>query len=48
MIPYYMGKDTEIYGKCVRKYMVNVSLGSDTYPTLAVKFWIGKSILVQH
>ena len=32
MIPYYMGKDTEIYGKCVRKYMGNVSLGSDTYP----------------
>ena len=32
MIPYYMGKDTQIYGKCVRKYMGNVSLGSDTYP----------------
>ena len=32
MIHYYMGKDTEIYGKCVRKYMGNVSLGSDTYP----------------
>ena len=31
MIPYYMGKYTEIYGKCVRKYMGNVSLGSNTY-----------------
>ena len=32
MLLQYMGKVSKIYGKCVRKYMVKVSLGSDTYP----------------
>ena len=31
MLLQYMGKVSKIYGKCVRKYMVKVSFGSDTY-----------------
>ena len=32
MLLQYMGKVPEIYGKCVRKYMVKVSLVSEVTP----------------
>ena len=32
MLYEYMGKGTNIYGKCVKKYMGGVPLGSDTRP----------------
>ena len=39
MLYEYMGKGTNIYGKCVNKYMGGVPLGSDTRSNQGLLNW---------